>query len=136
MDLITATQLVASLSQLVNIAVRTVQYLNDIQNASKDQANILQEASNVLSLLISLRTRLQKSSGQEDWFLGIRSIGISGGPLDQLRNALDEINSILSTKDLAHTLKWPLGKNKRKGMLDCIERAKSAISLALHNDTL
>ncbi|KAL8935119.1 MAG: hypothetical protein Q9216_005580 [Gyalolechia sp. 2 TL-2023] len=135
MDPITATQLAASLSQLAKLAVQTVQYLNDIKDVSKDQATLLQEASNVLSLLISLRTRLQQSSSQEDWFLGIRSIGASGGPLDQLRNALNEINLAMSAKDVGYTLKWPLGKAKRKGMLDCIERAKSAISLALQNDT-
>lgn len=140
MDPVTAVGLVASVSQLIHIAVRSVQYLNDLKDANKDRVQLLQEASNVLPLLISLRSRLEESSGDESWSNGIRSLGVAQGPLDQLRASLEQIAEKLeatsSVKTLGRAVQWPFQKKKCKEILDRIDRAKSLINLALQNDTL
>ncbi|KAL8705804.1 MAG: hypothetical protein Q9201_001091 [Fulgogasparrea decipioides] len=140
MDPVTAVGLAASVSQLIRVAARSVQYLIDLNSASNDQAKLLQEASHIQTLLIALRNRLEESSSDETWFNGIRSLGVENGPLDQLHEALEELATRVqptsSAKRLGRAVKWPFEKAKCTEILNRIDRAKSMISLALQDDIL
>ncbi|KAL8734090.1 MAG: hypothetical protein Q9181_003319 [Wetmoreana brouardii] len=138
MEPVTVLGLAASVSQLICVAARSIQYLNDLKVASEDQAKLLQEASNVLPLLIALRNRLEESSSDETWFNGIRSLGVEDGPLDQLYEALEQLATRVqptsSVKRLGRAVKSPFEKAKCMDILKRIDRTKSMINLALQND--
>ena len=61
MDPISAISLIASLAQPIDVTSKTLRYLNNVKNAPKSRAQVAQEASLLLALLISLRYRLEDS---------------------------------------------------------------------------
>ncbi|KAL8687157.1 MAG: hypothetical protein Q9218_006592, partial [Villophora microphyllina] len=138
MDPVTVVGLAANVAQLVHVAVRSIEYLNDLNNACKEQARLLQEVSNILSLLISLRSRLEKASQNDAWFNGIRSLGVAQGPLDQLHEALEHIvgrfRLTRRRTSISQAVRWTLDKTRTGEILGQIERAKSLVSLALQSD--
>lgn len=135
-----AVGVAASLAQLVDFTAKTIKYINSIKDASKERAGLLREASTLLNLLISLQTQVDEAKQSEEWFVGIRSLTVKNGPLDQLRNALEHLTDKLKPKrgveSTIRKLVWALDKTYCEDVLQKIERAKSSITLALHGDTL
>ncbi|KAL8754169.1 MAG: hypothetical protein Q9199_004528 [Rusavskia elegans] len=127
------------LAQLVDFTAKTIKYLNSIKDASKERAGLLREASNLLNLLISLQTQVDEAKQSEEWFVGIRSLTVKNGPLDQLRDGLEHLTDKLKPKrgveSTVRKFVWTLDKTYCEDMLRKIERAKSSITLALHGDT-
>jgi hypothetical protein len=140
MDPITVIGLVASVVQLIDTTLLVIQYVNDVKSSSADQARFGLEASSLLSLLMTLRFDLEGSTQDDAWFVGIRSMGTKGGPLDQLREALETVATKLQPqsglKKLSSKLLWPLEKKELEGILQRIERTKTMIGLAYDRDNL
>ncbi|KAI4264197.1 MAG: hypothetical protein L6R42_000683 [Xanthoria sp. 1 TBL-2021] len=134
-----AVGVAASLVQLVDITAKTIKYLNSIKDASEERAGLLREASTLLNLLISLQTQVDEAKQSEEWFVGIRSLTVKNGPLDQLRDGLEHLTDKLKPKrgveSTVRKFVWTLDKTYCEDMLQKIERAKSSINLALHGDT-
>ncbi|KAL8921943.1 MAG: hypothetical protein Q9172_003757 [Xanthocarpia lactea] len=129
----------ASLTQLIEVTVKTVKYLNSVREASKDRAGVLREASALLPLLVNLQTQVSDAKQSETWFCCIGSLAVGNGPLDQLREALAQLTKRLKPKkgieNAARALIWTLDKAYCDELLWKIERVKSRISLALQGDT-
>lgn len=127
-----------SIIAVLQLTGKLLSYLNDVQHATRDQTQLAVEASNIYSLLLSLRFRVEQSNGHEAWFTAVRNLGSENGPLDQLKAALDLLASRAESshgiKKLGKQLLWKFEKSEMGDTLDRIERIKSLVSLALSDD--
>lgn len=134
-----AVGLTASLAQLINITAKTIKYLNSVREASKDRANLFQEASSLLPLLVSLQAQVNDAKQSEPWFHEVKLLGVENGPLDQLREALVQLTAKLKPKHgvdkAARAFIWTFDKAYCESVLHKIERVKSRTALALQRDT-
>lgn len=140
MDPISIIGLISSLAQLIDATSRTLGYLNNVKNAPKARAQVAQEASLLLALLISLRYRLEDTDAADGWVKGVLSIGMTNGPLDQFKEALESLATKLQgpgpSKSVGKTLGWHFEKKEVDDLLGKMERLKSFVSLALQGDIL
>ena len=140
MDPITAVSLVASIVQLIDITAKTLQYLNDVEDAPKERARLAQEATGLLSLFTDLRYRVEEVKSTDPWFVGLRSLAGDGGPLDQFKSTMEDLADKLvprkGIKRIGIALRWTLDKKDVDASFSIIERLKTLISLALQTDHL
>lgn len=136
MDPLTITASIIAILQLSN---EVVGYLNDVKNASKDRVKCTVEASNTYSLLVSLRFRLEGSSN-EPWYNAVRALGIENGPLDQFKQALEQLRTRMTggstLKKVGDALMWKFSKEEVTSILGRIERLKTLVGVALQMDHL
>ncbi|KAK7177936.1 hypothetical protein PSPO01_16015 [Paraphaeosphaeria sporulosa] len=71
----------ANIIAVLQLSGKVLGYLNDVKDASKDRAKCAVETSNVHSLLINLRFRLEEGSAPR--YTAVRALGVENGPLDQ-----------------------------------------------------
>ncbi|KAL8963127.1 MAG: hypothetical protein Q9193_000562 [Seirophora villosa] len=130
---------VASITQLVDITAKTVQYLNSVKDASKERLKVAREASGLLPLLWDLQSHVD-ASNNEDRSRRVGSLAANHGAIDQLREALEELAKKLEPKkgleDKLRAFVWTLDKTYTQQLLRKIERVKSSVSIALQGDTL
>lgn len=135
-----ATGLAASIVQLVNVTAKTIKYLNSVKHASEERTKLFREASSLLPLLVTLQTQIDQAQGSEPWFHNLRALAVEKGPLDQLKDALEQLAKKLKpekgVKDVTRAFLWTLGKDYCHEILQTVERVKSRITLALQGDTL
>ena len=140
MDLITVVGLTATIVQLIDATAKAIKYLNDVKDAPKDRATLARETSSLLVLCTDLRYTVEEVELTGRWFAGVHSLGIEGGPLDQFRDAMEELARKLKLetgiKKLGKALIWTLDKNEINSILSKIERLKILVSLALQKDHL
>jgi hypothetical protein len=132
----------ASIAQLVNVAIKACEYVNGVKNAPEEQTIIAEEASVLVSLLLQLRRKLNTAhdgSGDKAWLeASFRLIPY----LNMLHQALEKIApKVVSNQDrrlerLSKRLVWPWNKEKCKEILLRIEKLKRLIQIALQENTL
>ncbi|KAL8977809.1 MAG: hypothetical protein Q9205_006464 [Flavoplaca limonia] len=89
---------------------------------------------------MDLRDQIDQKNNGEAWFDCVRSLGVKNGPVNQLREALEQLTEKLKPKsksglkNLTRALIWPFDKDYCEEILRKIERAKSRISLAVQRD--
>lgn len=137
MDPLSITASVIAVLQLTNSVIG---YLNDVNDAPKECQECTIEASNLQTLLTNLRYRLQQGNAGDPWFKEVKGLGVQNGPLDQYKEALEQLCAKLDSHDAAKRLKrrllWKFTKGEVKEILGKMERLKSLISIALENDHL
>lgn len=130
----------ASIIAVLQLSGKVLGYLNDVKDASKDRAKCAVEASNVHSLLLNLRFRLEEGSAGAPWFTAVRALGIENGPLDQFKQALEALQSSMTDggrlKKAGDALMWKFKKEEIATILNRIERLKSLVEIALQMDHL
>ncbi len=130
----------ASISAILQLAGTVLNYLNDVKDASKDRARIATEASNVYSLLTTLRYRVEEARSGDPWFIAVRTLGVGNGPLDHFKVGLEQLAAKLGPanglRKVGKMLTWKFDKTEIDGILFRIERMKTLIGLALTNDLL
>lgn len=140
MDPVSAIGLAASLAQLVGTVAKIISYINDVKNASKERILVNQEAASLLGLLTTLQFKVEDANPTESWYIHVRSLGGTGGPLEQFERRLEKLAKKLrpdsTVKNLGRKFIWTLDKNEVKELLDAIERLKTLISIALQEDNL
>jgi hypothetical protein len=140
MDPVTAVGLATSIVQLIDATTTAIKYLNDVKDAPKDRATLAREGSSLLALFIDLRYRVEEAESTGPWFTSMRSLGAHGGPLDQFKDAMEELVRKLKPeagiKKLGKALTPTLDKNEISNVLSKIERLKTLVSLALQKDHL
>jgi hypothetical protein len=140
MDPITVVGLAASIAQLIDATTTAIKYLNDVKDAPKDRATLARESSSILALFTDLRYRVEEAQLTDPWFTSVRSLGGESGPLDQFKEAIEELARKLKPeagiKKFGKALIWRLDKNEISNVLSKIERLKTLVSLALQNDHL
>jgi hypothetical protein len=130
----------ASVIAVLQLTVSVIGYLNDVQNASKECRQCTIEASNLQSLLINLRYRLEEGQDAAPWFTAIRALSVVNGPLDQYKLALEQLLSMVETQHGVQKVKrrllWNFKKEEVASIMASMERVKSLVSIALENDHL
>ncbi|KAH3995573.1 hypothetical protein HBI56_146120 [Parastagonospora nodorum] len=136
MDPLSITASIVALLQLSN---KVISYLNDVEDASKDRAKCAIEATNLHSLLTSLRFRLEEGDASSPWYAAIRGLATKKGPLDQFKETLEVLQArITSGKgrfgQAIDVLTWKFKKEEVDRILQCMERLKTLIGIALQMD--
>ncbi|EAT79858.1 hypothetical protein SNOG_12560 [Parastagonospora nodorum SN15] len=136
MDPLSITASIVALLQLSN---KVISYLNDVEDASKDRAKCAIEATNLHSLLTSLRFRLEEGDASSPWYAAIRGLATKKGPLDQFKETLEVLQArITSGKgrfgQAIDVLTWKFKKEEVDLILQCMERLKTLIGIALQMD--
>jgi hypothetical protein len=67
---------------ILQLTSRVIEYLNDVKDAPKDRAQCAIEASNLYSLLTTLRYRLEEGNSNEPWYAKVQKLCTKDGPLD------------------------------------------------------
>jgi len=70
--------------------------------------------------LINLRYRLEQAQAGDPWFTAVRVLNIENGPLDQYKQALEQLQSKVEAQDGAQKLKrrlfWKFSKTEVAGI--------------------
>jgi hypothetical protein len=137
MDPLSAT---ASIIAILQLSAKVLSYLNDVKGASKDRAQCAIEASNLHSLLLNLRFRLEESGANQPWYTAVRALAVENGPLDQFKQALemmyDKMTGGSRLEKAGEALIWKFKKAEIESVLARMERLKSLIEIALQMDHL
>lgn len=130
----------ASIIAILELSITLLGYLNEVKNASKDREKCAVEASNLYSLLFSLRSRLEEGSSNEPWYNAVRALGVANGPLDQYKQALEQLQDKVTRggkmKVVGHSLAWKFIKDDVASILARIERLNAVVQVALQMDHL
>jgi hypothetical protein len=130
----------ASIIAILELSRKVVGYLNNVKEAPKERKVCATEILTLCHLLLSLQRRLEEGSLAESWFTAVRDLAIKGGPLDQFKEALETLQDKLADKGplkrIGDALSWRLVKEDVMSILNCIERIKSGVLIALEHDNL
>jgi hypothetical protein len=131
---------VASIIAVLQLTSAAIGYLNDVKNAPKECQQCTIEASNIQNLLINLRYRLEQAQAGDPWFTAVRALSIENGPLDQYKQALEQLQSKVEVQGGAQKLKrrlfWKFSKTEVAAILERMERLKTLVIVALEMDHL
>lgn len=137
MDPLSAT---ASVIAVLQLSSRVVGYLTDVKDASKERAKCAIEASNLHSLLLNLRFRLEEGNANTPWYTAVQALAVENGPLDQFKQALELLQTKMTdegrVKNVREALLWKFKKEEVASILDRMERLKSTVEIALQMDHL
>jgi hypothetical protein len=137
MDPLSAT---ASIIAVLQLSSKILGYLNDVKDASKERAKCAMEASNLHSLLTSLRFCFEEGSTNTRWNTAVRALAVENGPLDQFNQALELLQNNMTdgskTKKAVKELVWKFKKEEIASILERIERLKTLVEIALQIDHL
>jgi len=128
----------ASVIAILQLTSKVIEYLHDVKDAPKDWKQCAIEASNLNSLLIQLKFRLEERS-DEAWYAAVQTLSVEHGPLDQYKHALEQLQSKTrgsGIKKVGNALTWTFRKEEVASVLSRIERLKSLVQVALEMDHL
>lgn len=130
----------ASIVAVLQLSAKVLSYLNDVNDASKDRAQCAIEASNIHSLLLNLRFRLEGGDASQPWYVAVRALAVENGPLDQFKQALETLQAKMTDggrlKKAGEALIWKFKKEEIASTLARMERLKTLIEIALQMDHL
>ena len=135
MDPLSAT---ASIITILQLSSKVFGYLNDVKDAPKDREKCAIEAANLNSLLTTLRFRLEGSSNTP-WYTTVRALGVENGPLDQFKQALQQLQTKMTgggKMKVGDALVWKFKKEEIASILGRMERLKTLVQVALQMDHL
>jgi hypothetical protein len=89
--------LTASIIAILELTTKLTGYINDVRHATREQAKVAVEASNLYSLLTSLRFRVDEARSGDPWFSQVKRLGVKNGPLDQFKDCLEKIVEQISS---------------------------------------
>jgi hypothetical protein len=131
---------VASIIAVLQLTGAVIGYLNDVKDAPKECQQCTIEASNIQNLLINLRYRLEQGQAGDPWFTAVRSLNIENGPLNQYKQALEQLRSRVEIQDGVQKVKrrllWKFSKEEVASILARMERLNSLVNIALEMDHL
>lgn len=130
----------ASIIAILQLSGKVLGYLNDVKDASKDRAKCAIEAANLNSLLTALRFRLEEGSSGTPWYTALRALAIENGPLDQFKQALEQLQRKMTggskMRKAGDALIWEFKKEEIASILGRMERLKTLVQVALQIDHL
>lgn len=135
-----ALSVAASIIAVLQLTGEVIKYLNDVKNATEECRRCTTEASNLQSLLINLLYHLNQGKAGDTWYTTVRALNVENGPLDQYKQALEELRSRVETQSgiqkVKRRLLWKFSKEEVASILARMERLKSLVSIALEMDHL
>jgi hypothetical protein len=130
----------ASVIAVLKLTGAVIGYLNDVKGAPKECQQCTIEASNIQNLLINLRYRLEQGQAGHPWFTAVRALNIENGPLDQYKQALQQLQSRVEIQEGVQMVKrrllWKFRKEEVGIIVARMERLKSLVTVALEMDHL
>ena len=132
--------LTISTTALLSTTIQIIQYLNDVNDASKEMRSLTSEAASLQGLLTELHYRAMEAvQARDPWYTGIRVLGGENGPLEQLRNSFKEFlakqKSLSGHRIVGKSLPlWTFDKTEIDNILARIERLKALIAIVLSGD--
>jgi hypothetical protein len=130
----------ASIIAILQLSTKVLAYLNDVKSASEERKQCAIEASNLYSLLLNLRFRLEDEGSRQPWYTAVRALAIENGPLDQYKQGLEILRSRMAEgsrlKKAGETLLWKLRKEEISGILSKMDRLKTLVQVALEMNHL
>jgi hypothetical protein len=130
----------ANIIAVLQLTAEVIKYLNDVKDAPKECQRCVTEASNLQSLLINLLYHLNQGKTGDPWYTAVRALSVNNGPLDQYKQALEQLQSRVEIQDGVQKVKrrllWKFSKEEVTSILARIERLKSLVSIALEMDHL
>ena len=132
----------ASIIAILQLTSTLSGYINDVRKTTKEQEQVAVEASNLFSLLTSLRFRVKRARSDDPWFNQVKLLAVENGPLDQFKVILEKLVeriSLSSTRkrdQIKSALTWTFTKSEVDTALERMERLKSLIQCALTQDVL
>lgn len=130
----------ASVIAILQLTAEVIKYLQDVKDAPKECQQCTTEALNLQNLLINLLQYLAQSQSGDPWTKSVQDLNASNGPLDQYKQALEQLQAKVENQDSAQKIKrrllWKFGKAEVASILLRMERLKSLISIALEMDHL
>lgn len=132
--------LTASLVVIGQLAARVTSYLKQIKDGSSERIKLREEIRNVAYMVEILNDRVDDVEDPEKELAATRSLAVDGGPLDQLRSALELLANKLTPhgklKQISRPMLWPLSRKDVHDILNALERQKCLLSLAIKNDNM
>ncbi|KAL8785730.1 MAG: hypothetical protein Q9213_003197 [Squamulea squamosa] len=133
-----AVGLAAGVAQLIDLAIKSISYLNSIKNASRERSSLFQEISSLLPLLATLESQIGEAKQSEVWFNCVRLLAAENGIFEQLREKLSSLAKELKPRkgfeSVTHAFLWTFDKAHCEALLQKIQNLKSIIALALQGD--
>jgi hypothetical protein len=130
----------ASIIAVLQLSNKIIGYFNDVKDSSKERVKCALEASNLYSLLLNLRFRVEEGTADKEWYTAVRALTVENGPLDQFKEALETLRSKITDggrlKHVSDALLWKFRKEEAASILSQIERLKSLVEIALQMDHL
>lgn len=136
MDPLSITASIVAVLQLTSVVIRC---LTDVKNAPKECQQCTIEASNLQNLLISLRYRIEQEQIDHPWFTAVRALSVENGPLDQYKQALEQLQSKIDVggaQKIKAQLAWKFSNTEVAAILGRMERLKTLVNIALEMDHL
>ena len=134
------TSTAASIIAILQLSSQVLGYLNDVKDASKDRAKCAIEAANLNSLLTALRFRLEEENSNTPWYTAVRVLTTDNGPLDQFKQALEELQEKITGRGkigmVGNALVWRFKKEEIASILGRMERLKTLVEVVLQMDHL
>ncbi|RYP77300.1 hypothetical protein DL769_003449 [Monosporascus sp. CRB-8-3] len=128
----------ASIIAALQLSAKVLAYLNDVKDASKDRTLCAIETSNMYRLLFNLRDRVEEGDFEKPWYTAVRALAVENGPLDQFKQALETLQTMLTDggrlKKVGEALMWKFKKEEVASILGRMERLKSLVEIALQMD--
>jgi hypothetical protein len=135
MDPLSITVSVLTLLQLTE---KVIKYARQTKDAPKERTRVLQEASGLVGLLITLKSLVDDCDPQDPWLRATSRLATSNGPLEQYKSALEELIGKIMPGDgfrkIGQALVWKFTKEDISDLLSQIERVKGLIDIALGMD--
>ncbi|KAL8702561.1 MAG: hypothetical protein Q9201_004278, partial [Fulgogasparrea decipioides] len=132
--------LVASLGAIIQLSIQAAQCLKEFKHGSEDRTRLREEIRGTSCILEMLQDRVEDADPNTKDLVSIKMLNISGGPLDQLRDALQQLIKKLAPGDrlrqVSRAVLWPLNKQDVTDLITIIERQKTAFTLAIQNDNM
>ncbi|MCJ1424509.1 hypothetical protein MMC29_002397, partial [Sticta canariensis] len=130
----------ASIIAILNLSSKVLGYLTDVKTASKDRDKCAVETSNLYSLLFRLKSLLEEGSSNEPWYNTVRALGVENGPLDQYKQALEQLQAKVARggkrKAVGDSLTWNFIKDEVASILARMGRLNTLVQVALEMDHL
>lgn len=146
---------IASIIAILQATASVVQYINDVKDSRQERISLRNEISSASWPLHMLHDRIVQEQkrldadddgADESWLSSVLILGTAGGPLEQFKIVLDELERKIAPpgrkgkgktmQTLGKMLTWPFQKDDIERYLRMIERQKSTFYLALQNDNL
>ncbi len=131
---------VVTAAKSINVTMRAIEYINEVNNAPKERATLAAEAASLLALLFEFQERSRTSSASEPWFQGALSLAVPNRPLEKFRSSMESLAAKLrpekGIKSVRQRLLWPLDKMQVKNTLGIIDRTKSLLASTPEGDHL
>lgn len=134
-----ALGLATSVVAIIEAAGKIIKLLKDMKDAQEERRTILASLSSTRAILISLRDLLDISNAQDPWYINARQLDEPGGPLEQFRTLLTNIEVKLippgsTAQKMRQRIMWMIDKDEVQHVLNGMERIKSLINIALQLD--